>query len=712
MKLISLPLRFAAFFVVLVFQTIFPLESEAGNASSETLETDQTSLRLIAASEGAGEARSLTLGLHFKLKPGWKVYWRSPGDAGYPPSVEWSGSENFSKADMLWPAPHRFSVLGLETLGYKDEVVYPIAYVPAQPGAPVKAVANVDYLTCNDICIPYQAKLTLELAAVQASPSQYAHLINRYAVQVPGDGAAHGVSVDKLEVIGRGKDTLLRVTANAKTPFEKPDIFFEGPDILAYDKPKIELKNKGLKAVLTAKVYGAENFEPPDGMEGKAFQVTLSDGDRFAERSLDATQGQKIVRADLSFALVLALAVLGGLILNLMPCVLPVLSIKLLGIVGHGGGDRREVRGSFIASAAGVIFAFLVLAVTLIALKSAGLSIGWGIQFQQPWFLIAMTLIITLFACNLWGLYEFRLPYWLSDLGERTSHVHGLGGHFLTGCFATLLATPCSAPFVGTAIGFALARDAVDILAVFTALGLGMALPLILVALAPGLATRLPRPGQWMVSLRKIMGFALAATGVWLLSVLATAIGLTVGVSVGVLMVGVIAVLYLGHRTDRLWQVGGAGVALLALLAFAAPGVIPNNTAGARMLDKDPRFQAIWKPFDADAIPILVAQGKTVFVDVTADWCLTCQVNKMFVLAEDDMLERLGRDNVVAMQADWTLPDDTIAYYLASFGRSGIPFNAVYGPGYPEGFALPELLSHDAVSGALDQAATTTATAN
>ncbi|MDP6109176.1 MAG: protein-disulfide reductase DsbD family protein, partial [Rhodospirillales bacterium] len=214
MKLISLPLRFAAFFVVLVFQTIFPLESEAGNASSETLETDQTSLRLIAASEGAGEARSLTLGLHFKLKPGWKVYWRSPGDAGYPPSVEWSGSENFSKADMLWPAPHRFSVLGLETLGYKDEVVYPITYVPAQPGAPVKAVANVDYLTCNDICIPYQAKLTLELAAVQASPSQYAHLINRYAVQVPGDGAAHGVSVDKLEVIGRGKDTLLRVTAN------------------------------------------------------------------------------------------------------------------------------------------------------------------------------------------------------------------------------------------------------------------------------------------------------------------------------------------------------------------------------------------------------------------------------------------------------------------------------------------------------------------
>ncbi len=612
---------------------------------------------------------------------------------------------------MQWPVPLRFSVLGLETLGYKDEVVYPIEFKPATPGQALNAVADVDYLTCNDICIPYQAKLTLHLPAGTPKPSKFAHLINRYAVQVPGDGAAHGLSLDTLEIVGQGEESLLRLTANARTPFIEPDAFFEGPDVLAFDKPKIELGGDALKAVLTAKVYGLEDLETPGELVGVPIRVTLSDGDRFGMRSLEVIQGTGGVASPhtYSLALILALAVVGGLILNLMPCVLPVLSIKLLGIVGHGGGEKRAVQASFIASAAGVIFAFLMLAFALVALKSAGMTIGWGIQFQQPWFLVLMTLIITLFACNLWGLYEFRLPYWLSDLGERTSHVHGLGGDFLTGCFATLLATPCSAPFVGTAIGFALAREASDILAVFAALGFGMALPLLTVALFPGLATRLPRPGGWMVVLRKVMGFALAATGLWLLTVLAAAIGPTVGIVVGVLMIGVIAALYVGHRFGKLWQIGGAGVALLALVAFSAPSILPNDAPAARTLDKDPRFLAIWKPFDVDAIPALVAQGKTVFVDVTADWCLTCQVNKTFVLAKDDMLARLGSDDVFAMQADWTLPDDGIANYLASFGRYGIPFNAVYGPGAPAGIALPELLGFDTVAEALDKAGSTQA---
>jgi suppressor for copper-sensitivity B len=711
MKLFSLTLRIATIAFVLALLAVFPAKTRAEIASSDTVETDHTTVRLIAASEGVGEATSLMFGLHFTLKPGWKVYWRSPGDAGYPPSIDWAGSQNLGQPDMQWPAPHRFSVLGLETLGYKNEVVYPIAISPATPGQPVNAIANVDYLTCNDICVPYQTKLTLNLPSGPARPSEFAHLINRFAVQVPGDGAAHGLSLDTLEVLGKGKNTLLRVTASAKTPFAEPDAFFEGPDVLAFDRPRIELKNNAMKAVLTAKIYGVEDLENPGDLLGRELKVTLSDGERFAERPLKITRG-KDGAGEFSFALIIALAVLGGLILNLMPCVLPVLSIKLLSIVGHGGGEKRQVRASFIASAAGIIFAFLMLAMALVILKSAGMSIGWGIQFQQPWFLIAMTLIITLFACNLWGLYEFRLPYWMSDLDERTSHVHGLGGHFLTGCFATLLATPCSAPFLGTAVGFALARDAADIFAVFAALGFGLALPYLLVALFPGLATRLPRPGQWMITLRKIMGFALAATGLWLLSVLSTAIGPAVGLGVGVLMVCIIVALYLGHRTDKLWQVGGSSVALLALLAFAAPSILPNDAPGARVLDKDPRFLNLWQPFDVDAIPALVADGKTVFVDVTADWCLTCQVNKAFVLAEDDMMKRLQMDNVVAMQADWTLPDDAIATYLASFGRYGIPFNAVYGPGTPNGFALPELLSHDAVVSALDQAAASAAAAN
>ncbi|MBT4933040.1 MAG: hypothetical protein HOL66_04565 [Rhodospirillaceae bacterium] len=706
MTLLSRFFRFAALALILSLYALFPAMAQDVSASSQTIKTDHTTLRLIAASEGVGDAESLKLGLHFTLKPGWKVYWRSPGDAGYPPSIDWTGSDNVAEAHMLWPVPHRFSVLGLETLGYKDEVVYPITLTPTHPGQSVNAVANVDYLTCNDICVPYQAKLNLTLPAGPASPSAFAHLINRFAVQVPGDGLAHGLSMDKLEVLGQGKEALLRLSLSARTPLVEPDAFFEGPDILAFDKPTIRLINNGLSAVLTAKVYGAEELAAP-GLPDIKIGVTLSDGERTAMGTLSVIQGTGSAAAatDLSLPVILALAILGGLILNLMPCVLPVLSIKLLSIVGHGGAERRKVRASFVSSAAGIVFAFLSLAAVLVALKSAGMTIGWGIQFQQPWFLIAMTLIITLFACNLWGLFEFRLPGWLGDMGARTAHVHGMGGHFLTGCFATLLATPCSAPFLGTAVGFALAREAGDIFAVFAALGLGLAAPYLLIALMPGLATRLPKPGPWMLTLRKFMGFALALTGLWLVSVLAAVIGLNGGAVVGLLMVGVIAFVFMGFRAGKLWQIGGMGVMVMALLAFAVPTLLPNTTSGARMLDKDPRFTGLWQPFDAAAIPVLVSEGKTVFVDVTADWCLTCQVNKAFVLAKDDMIKRLGAQNVVAMQADWTLPDDAISAYLATFGRYGIPFNAVYGPNLPGGLALPELLTRDIVTEALDKAA-------
>ena len=220
-------------------------------------------------------------------------------------------------------------------------------------------------------------------------------------------------------------------------------------------------------------------------------------------------------------------------------------------VVGHGGGESRLVRLSFVASAAGILAAFAVLAAALIALKAGGMIVGWGIQFQQPWFLIAMTLMVTAFACNLWGFFEFRLPRWAADWGEHSSHIHGLGGNFLQGALATLLATPCSAPFLGTAVGFALARGPVEIAAVFAALGFGLALPFLTVAAFPGLATRLPKPGPWMVTLRRYLGLALAATGVWLLSVLATGIGIVASVLVGVLAAAAAGVLFLGHQGPK-----------------------------------------------------------------------------------------------------------------------------------------------------------------
>ena len=682
--------------------SVSPVAAEP--AASPWHETDQTSFRLISAANAVGASAKLSFGLHFKMQPGWKIYWRSPGDAGYPPSIDWAGSGNLKDAVIRWPLPHRFSVLGLESIGYETEVVLPLTLSPVVPGAALNLRAEVDFLTCSNICIPYRASVAMDLPPGPATPSPFAHLINRYSVQVPGDGSAHGVRMEKAEAVHDGKDWIVRVTASVDQPFAAPDLFVEGPNVLVFDKPSVRFSDNRRRAVLSARVWGVEDLEPPASLINSALTFTLVDGERAAERALAVQPGIED-GGGLSLLSILGLAILGGLILNLMPCVLPVLSIKLLGVVGHGGGDRGEVRLGFIATSAGIIAAFLGLAGALVGLKEAGMSIGWGIQFQQPVFLIFMTIVVTLFACNLWGFFEINLPRAVTDMGERAGRGRGLSGHFLTGAFATLLATPCSAPFLGTAVGFALARDAVDILAVFTALGIGLALPYLLIAAVPGLATRLPRPGRWMIILRRILGFALAATAVWLLSVLIAQIGDLGAVTIGGFMLAMVAAVYLGGKIGRLWLVGGGGGGVLAVLAVMTPALLPAGAVSPRTAADDPVFKEIWQPFDPTAIAGLVADGKTVFIDVTAEWCITCQINKGVVLSNADILDRLRQGDVVAMQADWTLPDDGIARYLAGFQRYGIPFNAIYGPGAPGGVVLPELLSHAAVMAGFDKAA-------
>ena len=707
---------------VAVFSPGAEAQMSAGPGASAWAETEQTALRLIAATETTGRAKTLRFGLHFKMKPGWKVYWRSPGDAGFPPVPDWSRSRNLKSAVLHWPAPERFSVLGLETLGYQDEVVLPMTVEVSDPGRPLALAGTVRYLTCNEICIPYEADVALELPPGPVKPSPFAHLIDRFQANVPGDGGRHGLAIEEAETWTQGGDTWLRVRATAAQPFEAPDLFPEGPPELSFARPAVRLGPGGRTAVLDVKVFGLKDVsEAPAGkLAGHTLTLTLIDGQRAAEIRLMVLPAVAVGDggASLSMAVILMLAVLGGLILNLMPCVLPVLSIKLLGVVGHGGGESRLVRLSFIASAAGIVFAFGVMAAALVALKAAGMAIGWGIQFQQPWFLIAMTLVVTGFACNLWGVFEIRLPARVADWGGHASHAHGLGGHFLQGVFATLLATPCSAPFLGTAVGFALARGWVEIALVFTALGLGLALPYLTVAAFPGLATRLPKPGPWMVTMRKILGFALAATGVWLLTVLAASVGNPAAVTVGALAAAGVAVLFLARLAPRgpgrrapLW------LAAVALAAFLVPGWLgeaPGDNKGgaqATLTGTEPSktlvktLDDLWTPFDETAVAGLVRAGKTVFVDVTAEWCLTCQVNKAFVLSKEAVLAAFGAENVVVMQADWTRPDPAISAFLARHQRYGIPFDAVYGPGAPAGVVLPELLSEKAVLDAIKKAA-------
>ncbi|MEK9755256.1 MAG: protein-disulfide reductase DsbD domain-containing protein, partial [Rhodospirillaceae bacterium] len=537
-------IRFAIAATMLTLAAMSAGATGDDSAASPWSVTEQTRLRLVSATTTtAGETR---LGLEFEMKPGWKVYWRSPGDAGFPPSVDWQGSRNLKAAEFMWPVPYRFSVQGLETLGYKDSVVFPISVRAEDTAAGLDLAAKVRYLACDDICIPYEAKLALALPAGQAQPSAFAHTIDKYAAQVPGDGRAHGLAIERLAALGAktAGNGMLRVTARADVPFRSPDAFLEGAPVLAYAKPSVRLSEDGRKATIDIEVNGVDLLEDAVGrtLTGRQFTVTVVDGARSAEKKLaalapaagdiatDASPAVKIpapTAAAPSLWLIALLAVLGGLILNLMPCVLPVLSLKMLSLVKHGGGDARDVRLGFLASAAGIVTTFLVLAGVLAALRSAGAVIGWGIQFQQPWFLTGLVLLVTVFACNLWGFFEVRLPAVVADLGGSAADVHGLGGHFLGGAFATLLATPCTAPFLGTAVGFALAGSVPEMLFIFAALGIGLSLPYLLVAAFPGLATWLPKPGPWMVRLKAVLGVLLAGTGAWLIFVLAGVAGAT-----------------------------------------------------------------------------------------------------------------------------------------------------------------------------------------
>jgi suppressor for copper-sensitivity B len=328
-------------------------------------------------------------------------------------------------------------------------------------------------------------------------------------------------------------------------------------------------------------------------------------------------------------------------------------------------------------------------------MRSAGLAVGWGIQFQEPAFLAALAALVTLFACNLLGWFEINLPWWLA--GMASGGGPSLAGNFLAGAFATLLATPCSAPFLGTAVGFALAGSPGDILLVFLCLGIGLALPYLAVAAVPGIAWLMPRPGRWMLALRRVLGLLLAATAVWLIGVLVFEAGPVPAGVVAVLALAATFCLALQARLATLRSRRGLGVAAaILLLGMLAPPLLTQPAAMVRS-----EGGGSWVPFDQAAIAGAVASGKIVFVDVTASWCLTCQVNERVVLETDPVQGQLAMPGVVAMRADWTRRDARIGEFLKTYGRYGIPFNIVYGPAAPGGVPLPELLTGSAVLDAL-----------
>jgi suppressor for copper-sensitivity B len=698
--------------ILLIVFSLLPVNAWAIASNWQGKADDAASVRLISGVDGVGHAMDLPLGIEIKLQQGWHTYWRSPGAAGLPPQIDWHidpaapVSENLDAVDLLYPAPQRYTAFGLETIGYRDHVVFPVMAHVKAAGQLVKIDAALSLLVCSDTCVPKNFALTLTIPAGEAKPSVEAPLIKQFLDQVPA--AAHSDGKPTLaikDLKAEGNDLIFTVTS--PVALHTPDIFIENDKDISFTAPEITMGADGRSAQL--RVRPADTL--PDGVTlgGMHLVVTATASNGSVEDHVVVpTGGAAIASAPsdlptpvttpLPLFLVVLFAILGGFILNLMPCVLPVLSLKLLSFIGHGGKHARLVRTSFLATAAGILFSFLAMAGMTIALKALGMSVGWGVQFQQPVFLAALILIVTFFAASMWELVDIGLPRFIADVAGKATHHPKLAGDFAAGAFATLLATPCTAPFLGTAVGFALASGPLEILIIFTALGFGMALPYLAVALFPKLASALPKPGVWMIRLRQGLGLILALTVVWLLWVLAAQVSPQTAFQVGLCAATIILLLALRQHTTSL-RYSWIGIVVLALAAF---GFVLTGTPASKF---DTMPDNLWTPFDERSIVADVADGKTVFVDVTADWCLTCKANKRFILSQPDIAQQLFHTEIVAMQADWTNPDPAIAEYLHKYGRYGIPFNIVYGPGAPAGIALPELLTHDVVMDALQKAA-------
>ncbi len=681
-----------------VLAAALALGSHAAAAATPWVGDAHAAARLIAAVAATGATATVEAGLEIRLMPGWHAYWRSPGDAGIPPSIDFAGSTNLAHADIGWPAPTRFSVQGLETAGYEHDVVLPVALTLQQARRPLDLHAVVDYAACADICVPYSAKLDLALPAGPAAPTPEAPLIAAARGRVATDLARAGLALLSATVGGPGHDAALTVSLQAADHrLQSPDLFVEGLAGGSPGRPEVALSEAGHRARLSVPLRGTDAA----GVIGKDLTLTLVDGLWAAEFRVVPAAAEPAAGAARLLP-ILAIALLGGLILNIMPCVLPVVSLKLLAVAGQAGVDRRRARIGLAMTALGVLASFTLLAATLIGLKAAGTTIGWGIQFQWPWFIAGMAALTTLFAASLWGWLPIALPRPLYDAAgafrPRRPHAEA----FATGVLATLLATPCSAPFVGTAIGFALAQGPRQIALVFAAMGLGLAAPYLLVAAAPRLAGALPRPGRWFGVLRAILGFALAGTAVWLLFVLAALSGPGVALGSGAALATVLGLLMV--KTRYRIPVPAARLASAAAAIIVAGSVLWPAFAGIEPA-RPPAAAGPWRRFDPAAVQRLVADGKVVFVDVSAAWCLTCKVNEAAVLDRAPVAGRLFGAEVVAMRGDWTRPDPALTHFLQSFGRYGIPFDAVYGPGRPAGEALPELLSASGVMRALDRAA-------
>ncbi|GGY71679.1 thiol:disulfide interchange protein DsbD [Cellvibrio zantedeschiae] len=678
------------------------LTTEASHAISDRAATEQVAAQLLASVDSVSPGSEIYLGVNQKIIPHWHTYWSNPGDSGLATTISWKLPEGASASDILWPIPGRISLGTITNYGYSNEVtLLSKITVPTTVlvGSQFTVEATVDWLVCNEECIPQQVELSLSLPVVTSArpASSGSPLIQQALAQLPVT-SPWPASVDAAT----GELNLHIGISEAQAKNIK-DIWFYPADwgVIAQnaDQPKqitasaISLKlktgevplkpNQPLKGVLVV------TEQTPEGVIATGFNLELTPTTPATEKA-----------PEIGFVSALLLALVGGLILNLMPCVFPVLSLKALSLVRHADHAPEEVRLQGWVYTAGVLVSFSLLAAILVILKAGGAQIGWGFQFQSPLFVILVAYLMFVVGLNLSSV--FVIGGSIAGVGSSLADRKGYSGSFFTGVLATIAATPCTAPFMAAALGYALSQPSAKLFAIFLSLGFGLALPYLLLANWPRLQSWLPRPGAWMEVTKQAFAFPMYATAAWLVWVLAQQAGPN---AVIIALVGMVALSFAAWlynttrnaspRTERVGTI--AALAIVVAIIFTSYRGL-ETYATANLANESSSEQKNWEAYTPARLESLLAEGKPVFLNFTASWCISCLVNERVALSNSTVVNAFSANKITYLKGDWTKRDAEITAILTKFGRSGVPLYVFYPAGKnSKPIKLPQLLTPDIV---------------
>jgi thiol:disulfide interchange protein DsbD len=654
---------------------------------------------LIADTNAIVPGKTFTAGLLLKMVPHWHTYWKYSGDAGLPTEIKWELPVGWKIGEIQWPIPLKMNDPGdIQTYGYSDEVLLmqEITPPPSINDSNVKLTAAANWLVCERLCIPGSAKLALSLPVATSPAAANAEIFARYRALLPQTQSGGDPIIKDWK--RSGSDLLLtlsNVASLAKYPFIDLYPIPNGNEVVGH--PKVEAR--GADDVTFRIPF--ENA-PPDRIRGLIVAgqnetdehrtgLMFSGEMKMSAASVPPTESRGL----LGFLL---LGFIGGFVLNLMPCVLPVISLKIFGFVQQAGQDRKKVLQSGLAFIAGIFVWFIALALLLIALKAAGHQITWAAQFTNPYFVLFLSVVVLVFALNLFGVFEISPPQFVMRVAGEAGH--GNAGSFFQGVFATVLATPCTAPFLGTALGFAFTQSSAVILAMFLAIAAGMSAPYFLLSAQPAWMRFLPKPGAWMERVKQFMGFLLLATLLFLLYVLGAQRGTDAVIwASSFLLVISIACWMKGSFLTLTSSAATRAIALVLILVLVLGSgfyFIGKKFRVSQLSSTATSPTGDWQPFTPERLQTEIAQGHHVFVDFTAAWCITCKFNEATVLESAAVREAFKRNGIVKLKADWTNADPAITKILKQFGRPGVPFYVLY-PAGQSPITFPELLTKSLV---------------